>query len=48
MKSAVVSDESSILDEEIQGICFDGKKDLTKILKFKEDTGNYHPVQINE
>ena len=48
MKSAVVSDESRILDEEIQGIFFDGKKDLTKNLKFNEETGNFNPFQINE
>ena len=48
MNSAVVSDESRILDEEIQGIFFYGKKDLTKILKFNEETGNFHPFQINE
>ena len=27
---------------------FVGKKDLTKILKFNEETGNFHPFQINE
>lgn len=48
MSSTQLTEESRVLNSDIEGIFFDGRKDKTKILAFNSETNRYHPSQIQE
>ena len=48
MDSVREFEESRVLDDDIQGIFFDGRKDKTKLLTHNNETGNYHSSVIEE
>ena len=48
MSSAIISEESRILEDDVKGIFFDGKKDVTKVLKLNKESRKYYPAVIEE
>ena len=48
MNSCKAAVEKNILENELQGIFLDGRKDKTKVLTRNEETGKYHPDVISE
>ena len=48
IRSTKISEENRLLEEEIQGLFFDGKKDSTLALKLNEESAKNHPAVKDE